>query len=85
MSINIYIESLVFNEIDIKAHHKTRLKAAVESELKQQFEHQWIDPGMRLPKNQHSVTGNSILLRNTYSPETLGQQIGNAIYRGIRK
>ena len=61
-------------------------KAAVELELRQQLVCQGVASMMQLSNDYYrSVKGGSIAIENIRKPASFGKQIGNAIYRGIRK
>ena len=85
MNINLHIERLVLDGITVEPHQRSELKAAVESELRQQLTSQGIGSTVQSDGNRHLVRGDPILIENNLKPASLGQQIGNAVYRGIGK
>ena len=85
MNINLHIERLVLDGISLAPHQRAALKTAVESEVKQQIANQGISDAMQSDSHHRSVSGGSISLENSREPVSLGQQIGNAIFRGIGK
>lgn len=85
MNINLHIERLVLDDVGIQPHQKNELKEAVASSLRQQFVNQSIGSKSQLEINQSSVSGGSISVANSPSIESLGRQVGNAVYRGVEK
>lgn len=86
MNINLHIERLILEDAGFDRLQASSIKAAVESELKRQLLSHGINP-MKLSHNHHSRTtiDNSHSIDKTPMPTRFGQQIGNAIYRGISK
>jgi len=85
MNINLHIERLVLDGISIDSNQRAEFKAAVETELMQQLVSQGIGSTIQSNNNRHLVSGGSISIENIRKPESLGQQIGAAVYRGIGK
>jgi hypothetical protein len=85
MNINLHIERLILDDVGIKSHQKNEIKAAVEAALKQQLVNQGIDSTMKSSNNCQLIKGDSISIENISKPTSIGQQIGNAVYKGIRK
>jgi hypothetical protein len=85
MKINLHIERLVLNEVSVEPNQRAELKVAVETELRQQLVSQGIGSAIQSNNNRHLVSGGSISIDNIYKPESFGQQIGNAVYIGIRE
>ncbi|NOZ51801.1 MAG: hypothetical protein GXP08_01465 [Gammaproteobacteria bacterium] len=85
MNINLHIERLVLDGVLVEPQQRAELKAVVESELRQQLVSQGISSTMQSNNNHQSVRAGSISIENIHKPVSLGQQIGNAVYRGIRK
>ena len=85
MKINLHIERLVLDGVDIESHQKNELKAAVEIELRQQLANQGIGSTIQSSYSRQSVRETPILIENICKPARLGQQIGNAVYRGLGK
>lgn len=85
MNINLHIERLVLDGVSVKPHQRAELKAAVESELSHLLVSNGVGSGVQSNSNRRSVRGGSISIENIRKPASLGQQIGNAVYKGIRK
>ena len=85
MNVNLHIDRLVLEGVSVEPRQRTELKAAVESELRQQLTNQGIGSMLQSSNNQQSIRGGSISVENISKAASLGQQIGNAIYRGIGK
>ena len=83
MNINVHIERLILDNIGIKSHQKNELKTAVETELRQELVSQGIGFMLESNENRQSVRGRSISIENIPNPTSLGQQIANAVYKGI--
>lgn len=84
MNINLHIESLVLDGISVEPHRRTELKSAVETQLGNLLLSNGIDSGLQSNNNPRAVSRGLIILKDTKSIN-LGQQIGNAVYRGIKK
>ena len=85
MNINLHIERLVLDGISLAPRQRAELKAAVESELRRQLEIQGLDSTMQSNDRRRSVRGGSISIGSSHKPLSLGQQIGNAVFKGIGK
>lgn len=85
MNINLHIEHLILDDLGFQSHKKNELKAAVEAELKRQIARHGVGYRMQSNINLHSIRGVSISIENSSKPASLGHQIGNAVYRSIRK
>lgn len=85
MNINLHIERLVLTNVDVQEHQRCDLKAAVESTLKQQLVSHGI--GSIAQSNNYRQSGRrpTVSIAIDHKPTSLGQQIGNAVYRGIRE
>lgn len=85
MNVKLHIEQLVLEGINLASHEHRHLQAAVEAELSQLLStggvSQELAGGMALP----SLQAGDIQLGNGASAVTLGQQIAQAVYRGIGK
>ena len=84
MSISLHIERLILDDVGIKSQQQKNLKAAIVSELERQLVSQGTGAMMQLHHHQ-SLRGRSMLVENGSRPTTIGQQIGNAVYKGISK
>ncbi len=85
MNVNLHIERLVLEGVDIQPQQRDALKAAVELALRQQLVSQGVGSGMLPEASSASVRGGSVSIENSQGMESLGQQIGHAVYRGIGK
>jgi hypothetical protein len=85
VNINLHIERLVLDGIAVEPHQRAELKAAVESELSRLLVSNGIDAGVQTDKSSRAVSGGLISIDNTHKPTRTGQQIGEAVYRGIGK
>ena len=85
MNINLHIERIVINDSGIDPHRLDELKSAIQSELTRQLQTRGL--GSTLLKNQKrkAVDGGLISGSSTLGPKSFGQQIGGAIFRGIKK
>ncbi len=85
MNINLHIERLIVDDFGIQPQQRDELKAAIVAALKQQL----VAQGTALSRQPHtrrsSVNAGLIAIENNERAESLGQQIGNAVYRGIGK
>ena len=85
MNINLHIEHLILDGISIGHQQKKALKAAVESALKRQLVGQGIASALQFTSDRQVVKGGLISVKNSHKAENIGQQIANAVYRGIKK
>lgn len=85
MNINLHIERLVLDGVSVEPHQRAELKAAVEAELGYLLVSNGIGQGVQLSNRFRAVSGGVISIENIHEPASLGQQIGNAVYRGIGK
>ena len=85
MNINVHIDRLILDGIDVEPSQKKELKAAVETELRQQLVNLGIGSTMQSNINHQSVKGGSLSIENIPTSASLGQQIGNAVYKGVGK
>lgn len=85
MNINVHIDRLILDGIDVEPSQKKELKVAVETELSQQLVNLGIGSTMQSNNNHQSVEGGSFSIENVRRPTRLGQQIGNAVYKGVGK
>ncbi len=85
MNINLHIERLVLDGISVEPHQRAELKAAVETELSQQFIENGISGNIQENSDANLIRGGMILLEGSNHLPNLGLQIGKAVYRGIEK
>ena len=83
MRINIQIERLVVDGFDLQRNQRALLQAAFESELSRLLVsdglNQELSAGVALP----SLSAPAIEISNNARPQVLGQNIAQAVYRGI--
>jgi len=83
LRINIQIERLVLDGLDVQRSHRSVMQAAFESELTRLLVrdglHQELSSGLALP----SLRVPAIQIAAGAKAQVLGQQIAQAVYRGI--
>ena len=85
MNINLHIERIVINDIGIDPHRLDELRSAVQSELTRQLRTHGPGYTLQVHTEKKPVDGGLIPSSSTPGPKTFGQQIGSAIFRGIKK
>lgn len=84
MNINLFIEHLVLTDVSLSSDQKHRFTKAVEIAAKRQLEINGADSIIQPNKTPSPYKSATISINNIHHTESLGQQIGNAIYRGIK-
>ena len=84
MDINLHIERLFLDGVDIRSSQSDLLQTSVTHELTQLFNRGGIASNLVGGTSFNSVVTNSIQLSDG-KPQTLGQQIAQSVYGGIRK
>jgi len=83
LRINIQIERLVLDGLELQRSHRPMLQAAFESELTRLLVrdglHRELSSGVALP----SLSVPAIEIGEGAKPQVLGQQIAQAVYKGI--
>ena len=85
MSINLQIDTLMLDGIDIQPHQTRELKEAVETVLKQHLAAQAGVSALRFQDSHQPVAAGFISINSSQSVTSVGEQIGNSVYWGIRK
>ena len=83
MNLNLHIERLVIDGIGIDPRQVDNLKSAVQSVLARRLQIHGLGSAMQPHRKQQPVNGGSISISNNPEPERLGQQIGDAVFRGL--
>ena len=83
MKINIQIERLVLNGIKIAPHERPLLQAAVESELARLLARDGLNHQLAAGGASPSLGAASFQMAKNNSPAQLGNQIAQAVYKGI--
>ena len=84
MDINLHIERLVLDGVDIASGQADLLQASVTNELTQLFISGGLASNLVGGASLSGVATSSIELSDG-KPQTLGQQIAQSVYGGIRK
>ncbi|RCJ29424.1 hypothetical protein A6770_22090 [Nostoc minutum NIES-26] len=82
MNINLHIERLILDGVNISPSQRTLLQAAVEAELTRLLA-QGLAPGLLQGDTIPSVTTGNVQITTSSNPTVMGQQIAQAVYRGI--
>lgn len=85
MNINLHIERLVLDGISVEPHQRAELKAAVEIELGHLLVLNGVGSGVQSNNSFRAISGGFVSIENNQKPENLGQQIGVAVYEGVKK
>ena len=85
MNINLHIKRLVIDDIGIDPHRLDDLKCATESEIARQLRTHGLGSTMQSHHKNKPLDGGRISIGNTLEPGRIGQQIGKAVFRGIKK
>jgi hypothetical protein len=83
MNINLHIERLILDGLPIEARQGALLKEAVEVELTRLLEQSGLSANLQMGITVPSLTAPSIQLNTEKNPTKIGQQIGQAIYKGV--
>lgn len=85
MNINLHIERLVLEGISVEAKQRAELKSSVELELNRLLVSNGTGSDVQSNNNSRTVSGGEISNQNIHNPTMFGEQIGEAVYRGITK
>lgn len=85
MNINLHIERLVLDGVTVDHRYQNQLKNLVESSLRQQLVSNEINTTLYINNNYATISGGSISIDSLKHRKSFGKQIGNAVYKGIRK
>jgi hypothetical protein len=83
MNINLHIERLVVDGLAMPHQHRPIFQAAVEAELGRLLGENGLMPGMMTGGSWPSLAANAIQLASGSNPNQLGQQVAQAVFRGI--
>lgn len=83
MNIRLHIERLVIDDIDFDPRQAKKLKSVLQADLSRRL--QADGPGSVTPSRYRQIDGGSVSYGKTLKAESLGQQIGCAVFRSIRK
>ena len=83
MNFNLHIERIILTDLNLDSQQKDEFKAAIELALQDQFKSHGAGSIMQSSTNLSSIKGDSISVNTACKAENFGQQIGNAIFRGI--
>ena len=83
--MNIHIHRIVLDGLSVSYHHRSTLKAALESELTRLITTGIRSNGLQSSVDLPSITAGEIRNVDEADPVQLGQQIARAIHRGINR
>ncbi|MCH7719887.1 MAG: hypothetical protein IH988_02700 [Planctomycetes bacterium] len=83
MNINLHIERLILDGVPLARSLRPSLQDSIEVELVNLLATNGLAPGLLTGSAMPQVRGGSIRLTSQVSPSDLGQQIAQAVYRGI--
>jgi hypothetical protein len=83
MNIDIRIERLILDGLPVSRGHEPLIQAAIEAELARLLSAGVISPKLLDGGAVPSVRAGSLQLTSGGTPAQLGQQIAQAVYRGI--
>ena len=85
MNINIHIERLILDGLPITHSQRPVVQASVEAELARLLAADGLTSALQTGGAVPYMPGGSIQLARDGNPNTLGQQIAQAVYGGIGK
>jgi hypothetical protein len=85
MSINLHIKRLVIGDIGIDPQRLDEVNSATRSELEKQIRALGLGSNLQSHHANKRLDGGQIPGGNNLNPVKTGQQIGRAVFRGIRK
>lgn len=83
MNINVSIERLILDGLPLMHNQRPLVQAAVEAELARLLAASGLAANLQAGGALPSIPGGSIQLPSDGDPNTLGQQIAQAVYGGI--
>ena len=83
MKINIQIDRLVLDGFDLARNQRGLMQAAFESELSRLLVRDGLSNELASDVRLPSLQVPAIQVDNTSNPHTLGQQVAQAVHRGI--
>lgn len=85
MRINLHIDRLVLHGIELNRDQRSGLRLAVEDEVRQRLGDNGAMENLREADSRSTVRAGEIRNEETTTPENLGNQIGAAVVKGIRR
>ena len=85
MNINLHIERLVLDGLPVETGQAALVKQAVEAELTRLLQVEGFSGPLKSGGALPSLRANSIQLSADKNPAAMGQQIAEAVYRGVAK
>ena len=83
MKINVHIERLILDGLPIERRDGATVQAAVEAELARLFNAGELSPALLSSTAVPGLRAASIELKETVSPDGLGQQIAHAVHGSL--
>jgi hypothetical protein len=83
MNINLHIERLILDGITIDTADCQALQVAVEAELTRCLSENGIGPNVISGDVPAEISGDTISIEPHHTPSQLGEQIGQAVHKGI--
>ncbi|MGY6275047.1 hypothetical protein [Methylomonas sp. MgM2] len=83
MNINLHIERLILEDISLTASGRPLLQAAMQTELTRLMTEGGLSSDMQAGGAVYKVRTPGIQFASDTSPTLLGEQIAEAVYRGI--
>jgi hypothetical protein len=85
MNINLHIERLILDGLPVTSSQGPLVQAAVEAQLAHLLRAEGLNRELRACGALPSVKARNIQMVSDPNPNQLGQQIAQAVYRGIGK
>ncbi len=85
MKITVHIERLILDGLPVTTSQGSVVQAAVETQLANLLRAEGLNPELRADGALPSVKARNIQMASYSNPNQLGQQIAQAVYRGIGK
>lgn len=85
MNIYLHIDELVLVGLPVGTDEEPTLQTALETELTRLFSGNNATANLRRGGNLASLPITNIVLEGNHTPANLGQQIGRAVYGGIKQ
>ena len=83
MNVNLHIEELVLDGIDLSPLQRSRLDAAIRSELTRLITAEGISPSLQQGGWRDRLLAGNFQFSPDQSPDVMGQHIAQSVYRGI--
>ena len=85
MNVTFNIERLVLDGISIPYHQQPLLQGAIETELGYLFTANGLADGLKIGGAVPYIAAGNIQLVDENDPNNLGQQIAQAVYKGLNQ